>query len=376
MKEYKQTSESDMLSRFQVGMVLLPPLFVKSCMVLGGAKDAADARVELCLPGEPEGFRFAVEVKARATPQSVQLAMLQAKAAAQEGEWPMIQVPFLSSERLAALEQAQVSGVDLCGNGVVIVPGRLCVVRSGAPNRYRDSRPLSNPYRGRSAMVARMLMQRPQWESLSELTVAVQSAGCALSLPQASKAVQAMDEDLMVMKSAGAISLREPLRLLDRLGQEWRNARQFPGRSEGRAGVAKLQAAIPTGSRQTLRLPKGLDWARALSSKSSLQWAVSGTSSVGRYVMFAQGGPRRIVVSSMPVAMSLLGGISEPVPNFADVELLETNEPGFYFGNEIDENGIRWASRLQTWLELQGGDARQQDAAKDLREQILKEVQR
>jgi uncharacterized protein YfdQ (DUF2303 family) len=31
---------------------------------------------------------------------------------------------------------------------------------------------------------------------------------------------------------------------------------------------------------------------------------------------------------------------------------------------------------LQTWLELQSGDARQQDAAKDLREQILKEARR
>lgn len=365
-----------MLSRFQVGAVLLPPLIVKSCTVLGGPKEKGDARVELALPGESEGFRFAVEVKARATPQTVQLAMTQAKAAAQEGEWPMIQVPFLSQERLDELERDQVSGVDLCGNGVVVVPGRLWVVRSGAPNRYRDSRPLSNPYRGRSAMVARMLLQRPRWESLSELTAAIKAEGVALSLPQASKAVQAMVEDLTVSKSAGAITLREPLRLLEKLGSEWRKPRQFWRRDDENGRSVKIQSVSPVSSRRTLRLPAGMDWPRALSSDPSLQWAVSGESSVIRYAMFSQGGPRRIAVSSISLAMPLLGGTAEPVPNFADVELMETDEPGFYFGNETDENGIRWASRLQTWLELQSGDARQQDAAKDLRDQILKEAQR
>jgi hypothetical protein len=356
MKENKRISESTMLSRLQVGAVLLPPLVVRSCTLLGGPKEKADARVELELPGEPEGFRFAVEVKARATPQTVQLAMAQARAAAQEGEWPMIQVPFLSPERLDELEREKVSGVDLCGNGVVMVPGRLWVVRSGAPNRYRDSRPLNNPYRGRSAMVARMLLQRPRWKSLSELAAAIQAAGIELSLPQASKAVQAMVEDLIVSKNAGAIVLHEPLRLLDKLGSEWRKPR--------------VQAT------QALRIPGGTNWARVLSSNPLLKWATTGESSVTRYTMFSQGGPRRIAVSSLPLAMTLLGGTPEPVPNFADVELMDTDEPGFFFDNETDENGIRWASRLQTWLELQSGDARQQDAARDLRDQILKRAQR
>ena len=356
MKENEQISESMMISRFQTGMVLLPPLIVRSCTVLGGAKEKADARLELGLPGGSEVFRFAVEVKARATPQTVQLAMMQAKAAAQEGEWPMIQVPFLSPERLEELERERVSGVDLCGNGVVVVPDRLWVVRSGAPNRYRDSRPLNNPYRGRSAMVARMLLQRPRWESLSELAAAVQAAGAALSLAQASKAVQAMGEDLILSKSAGGITLREPLRLLDKLGSEWRKPR--------------------VRARQALRLPADMDWARALSSNPLLKWAMTGESSVTRYAMFAQAGPRQLAVSSLPLALTLAGGTPETVPNFADAELMETEEPGFFFGNETDEKGIRWASRLQAWLELQAGDARQQEAATDLRDQILKEAQR
>lgn len=349
----KQTREALMLSRLEEGAVLLPPLVVKSCSVLNAA-DKADARVELALPGGLEGFRFVVESKARSTPQTIQLAMVQAESAAKSGEWPMIQVPFLSADRLEELEREGVSGVDLCGNGVVIVPGRLYVMRSGAPNRYRDSRPLSNPYRGRSAMVARVLLQCPEWNSLSELAEAVKTTGAKLSLPQVSKAVQALCEDLIASKRAGVIILKEPMRLLDRLGSEWRG--------------------LQVRQRQGLRLPAGLDWAGVLTSNPLLKWAIGGESSVTRYAMFSQGGARRIAVSDLPLAMTLLGGQSEPVPNFADVELLETEEPGLYFGNAVDERGVRWASRLQTWLELQSGDARQQVAAKDLRLQILKEA--
>jgi len=355
MKDNQQISEATMLSRIQAGTVLLSPLVVRACTVLD-ANEKADARVELAFPGAQEAFRFVVEVKARATPQTIQLAMAQAKSATKAGEWPMIQVPYLSPERLEELEREGVSGVDLCGNGVVLVPGRLCVVRSGAPNQYRDSRPLNNPYCGRSAMVARMLLQRPRWELLSELAEAIQSAGAVLSLPQVSKAVQAMAEDLIVSKGARVIALNEPLRLLDKLGSEWR------------------KPAVR--GRQALRLPPSKDWACVLANSPDLKWAVTGESSVTRYAMFSQGGPRRIAVSSLPLALTLLGGTPEPVPNFADVELVETNEAGFFFGNETDEKEVRWASRLQTWLELQSGDARQQDAAKDLREQILKEVRR
>jgi len=39
------------------------------------------------------------------------------------------------------------------------------------------------------------------------------------------------------------------------------------------------------------------------------------------------------------------------------------DEPGYYFDNAVDENGLRWASVLQTWIELANGDSRQKDAA-------------
>lgn len=203
-------------------------------------------------------------------------------------------------------------------------------------------------------MVARMFLSRARWESLAELADATEVAGCKVSMAQTSKTVQALKEDLIVSKSKTAITLSNPLSLLEKLGSEWR----------------KLQSP----RRQFLRLPPNAQWARALESNPQLQWSLTGEASVKRYTMFAQSGPRRIAVTNLALALPLVGGVPEKVPNFADVELVETNEPGFYMGTEIDEDGVRWASKLQTWIELQAGDARQRDAAGDLRERLLREV--
>ena len=355
MAKNKKITESQMLARLQPGTVVLAPLLVRKCEVLGnGGGRSADAYLELALPGKAEHYRFVLETKTRSTPQGVQLAVAQARAAVRQGEHPMIQVPYLSPEWLEKLERQGVSGVDLCGNGVIVVPDRLWIQRSGQPNRYRESRALIDPYRGRSAMVGRALMQRPSWSGLNALAEWTKEQGARLSLSQVSKAVRAMEEDLVVSRAKGSIVVSDPQRLLDQLGRGW-----------GRPSI---------GARQFLTLPGGRESLADLSAIPSLKWTVTGQSAGSRYVVHVQGGPQQIAVTDVASARIRLGGVIEPVPSFADVELLETHEPGFYFGCETDEKGIRWASRLQTWLELQNGDARQQEAAQELRRQILKGV--
>ena len=174
----KKLTEAEMLARLQTGTVILPPLIIRQCELFSSHRQGmADAYLELGLPDSPESFRFILESKTRATPQHVQLALAQARAKARLGEHPMVQVPYLSPERLSELEREQASGIDLCGNGVVIVPGRLWIVRSGRPNEYRDSRPLNNPYSGRSSLVGRALLEQPSWPTLTRLTAWIKEQG-------------------------------------------------------------------------------------------------------------------------------------------------------------------------------------------------------
>ena len=58
------------------------------------------------------------------------------------------------------LEREGVSGLDLCGNGVVTVPGEWLVYRTGKPNLYPQSFPIKNVFRGASSLVARVFLLR------------------------------------------------------------------------------------------------------------------------------------------------------------------------------------------------------------------------
>jgi len=269
----------------------------------------------------------------------------------------MIFLPYLSPDRLKELEERSVSGIDLCGNGIIYVPNKICVLRTGQPNLYPDSRTLANPFRGRSALVGRMLLANPQWDRLSDLTEAIKrrSQLKGLSLSQVSKTISAYADETIVQKQGSTIKLIDPVGLLDNLGKEWRpNSPRRQVSYRGIDGKAKLAE---------------------LSKSDKLAWSLTGESSATRYCSIAQGGPLRVAVTDMKLAESTLRLTTESVPNFADVVLMETRDEEYFFANEPDGKGIRFASRIQTWLELNHGDARQRETAKDLYQEIIKDIQ-
>ncbi len=348
----QQVSESVLLSRIQTGAKLLQSLLISSCsfeVARGGCK--ADAFIEVVWPESPEIFKFVVEIKSRSSAQSISQAISMVRRVVGKDEYPLIMVPYLSPERLTDLEEARVSGIDLCGNGVVVVPGKVYVFCTGYPNRFRDIRPLISPYRGRSAMVARTFLRQPFVRSLTELDSMLREAGIVLSLSQVSKAVSALVDDMILRKTDSTIKLIDAESLIDRLTTSWRKPLIY--------------------QRRALRLTAAQDAISCLSNDPSLRWVVAGESSAMRYLAFSQGGPLCIAVSSLYSAVKLLGGEPESVLNFADIELIETDNDGVFFDFEVDEQGRRWSSKIQTLLELSSGDPRQKEAARELRAQIL-----
>lgn len=245
--------EEKLLARLKPGEEAIPPLVVRSVRVDELDKNV-DARVILGLKGETSDYSFVVEAKSRSTPLVIRSAMAQAKAAAQKGENPLIVVPYLSDERLLELEQEKVSGIDLCGNGLVIVPRRLYVRRSGQPNCYPDSRPLSKPFAGRSALVARVLLMRSEWPSLNEVASALKREGAELSLAQVSKAVKAMVEEVAILKERGKILVFDKQVLIDRLAFGWKKPRFR--------------------RQQAFRLEADKNWPDRLAEAQGLRWAV------------------------------------------------------------------------------------------------------
>ena len=356
MNKLKKINESELLSTFREGRrVILAPLRLvgveqESVRTAGPRDEQVDAVIEGALPGEPEGFRFVVEVKSGYTPLVVRDAMAQVKRYTKKGEYPMILVPYLSEERLVELEAEEVSGIDLCGNGLVTVPGRLLIRRTGAPNLYPDSRPLQNPFQGKSAMVARVFLRELSFSSVGGVREAVQKGGVDISLSQVSKSVQALKEALVVGGKKRSMHLLDPDRLMDQLANAWR---------------PEVKKEI------YLKLPGGLEGLTRLNNVRDVDWSLTGTASVARYAALGQSGPMDVAVTDLGRAVTCLEGRVETVPGYADVRLLETEEPGFYFDVSVADNGVRWASRLQTWIELRNGDARQQTAAREIRGQLV-----
>lgn len=81
-----------------------------------------------------------------------------------------------------------------------------------------------------------------------------------------------------------------------------------------------------------------------------------------------------MAVSDLRLAESILSLTPENVPSFANIELIETLDDSAYFANERDDDGVRYASRIQTWLELNSGDARQRETARDLYQSIIRDL--
>ena len=211
---------------------------------------------------------------------AVQAAIAQIKHAVSKNPgYPMILVPYLSPERLEELEREQVSGLDMCGNGIVVLHDRkVLILRSGKPNTIPQPRPLNNPYAGRSALVARMLLEKPTWNYLKDLVEAIHRAGGIVSVPQASKALSALEDDLIVWKQ-GIIALKQPELLLEKLDRAFE------------------RPAIR--NRVYLRLRSKPDFGNRLKVEARLLWTVTGESSVIRYVGFVQSGPTKVAVSNL-----------------------------------------------------------------------------
>jgi len=322
---------------------------------------SAQGEVDAIVEGERAGLRaiFALEFKAFSTPRTIRDAAAKAKAYAQrEDLQPLVVVPFLNPERLGELEREGVSGIDLCGNGAVVVPGRIAIYRTGARNKFPNSAAIKNIYQRNSSTVARVFLARPRFGSVSEVQAEIQrrslSAKNSVSLATVSKALKTMQEDLIIRRDGGAISLLQADKLLDKLARNYAPQRSSPVRAKVVAADGELFATL-------LSAAADLD----------VPLTATGTASVTRYAVM-QRGPVLSVYCAEPRSLleRVAGDTSDRFPN---VEIIETSEPVFYFDTRL-EDGFRWASPVQVYLELASGDKRDRETAEQVRELILNTV--
>ncbi|HEX6565257.1 MAG TPA: hypothetical protein VF020_13285 [Chthoniobacterales bacterium] len=354
----KAPQEKDILDRLSTGELTLRPLNFR--MITREPKGGAIDMI-IDVAWKDQSVMFAVECKAVSTPRMVRDAAAQAKAYAQrENYLPMVVVPFLDKERLDELEREEISGIDLCGNGTVIAPGKFAVYRTGAPNQFRNSAPIKNIYQRNSSIVGRVFLACPRYASVTEIQDEVRrrtSMWSPISLATVSKALQGLEEDLIVKRDSLAISLVQPDKLLEKLASSFTWKRD---QTVIRAKVALEENAL-------------FDVLLKAADEERIPLVATGLASVSQYAVMQRGPFLSVYCPNPEALLKQIGGTS--TERFPNIEIIEADESFLYF-DAREQGGFRWASPIQVYLELMSGDKRDRETAEQVRGLILDTVRK
>lgn len=318
-----------------------------------------DAMAEIAWDGI--AFTFAVEARVPFNPKAIVDAAQRVILAAKELKVnPLVVTPYLSDQQLRTLESKQVSGIDLCGNCVIVVPERLLIYRTGKPNVYPSGNPIRNVYRGTSSLIARTFLLRPEYETTQQLLDEVATRGGTATLPTVSKVCSSLEDDLIIeRKTQGRttrLSLLQPDKLLSCLVENYEAPavqKQVTGKSElDEKAFEKL----------------ALQWSR----DNQERFVRTGTSSSDRYATIAREPIRRYYCTDVSGIIDRLGNDWRETDRFPTIELLETGDPTVYF----DARDTTEASPIQVYLELSAGDKRERETAEQIQLLLLSDAKR
>jgi hypothetical protein len=356
-------TEKEMLDQLRQGKIQLPPLtfsFIGDQLNVGDNK-RIDAYVEA--KWKRKSARFAVECKALSTPKFFQNSINYLKSLPlPKNISPMLFMPFLNERQLKELEREGISGIDLCGNCVVVYPGTFSVFRSGGKNRFPSSAAIKNIYRKNSSMVGRGFFVYSDFQTVQDIRVTINQRNLLvnrwnkkpMSLSTVSKVLKTMVEDLIITRTE-TIRLLQPDKLLEKLRKNYNPP----------AVKERIRLKIPGDNKSILKLLS------EQSQQLELPLIASGTSSVTRYTVMQRGDLLTVYCPKVEMLLNRLPGSQSD--RFPNLELLETEDEPVYF-DARQEDGFWWASPLQVYMELMVGDKRDQETADQLKALILNDA--
>jgi hypothetical protein len=263
------------------------------------------------------------------------------------------------------LEREEVSGVDLCGNGVIIVPGKLYVERSGQRNQFPSSAPIKSVYRRKSSLVGRVFLARPQYPRIGDVVAEINRRnilaawqGRAITFGTVSKVLRTLEDDLILGREGSSLRLLQADKLLEKLSMNY-TPPKTPDIINWRIAMTDASASSIMG------ILSG-------AFQGAVPAVVTGTSSVSMYAVM-QG--KDTISIYCPDPEGWLANVpGSRTDRFPTISVIRTDDASVYF-DARRESGLVWASPVQTYLELKMGDKRDQDTALQVRDLILSGVQ-
>jgi hypothetical protein len=360
----KKPTEKEMLGQLREGKVQLPPLSIRFLDRRRnvGVNPRLDAFIEVSW--QQNLAKFVVECKALSTPKAFRNSVNLLKTLPiPKGYLPLLFMPFLNEKQLRELEREGISGIDLCGNGVVIVPDSFAVFRSGGKNRFPSSALIKNIYRKNSSMVGRVFLHCFAYDSVQEVCAEINRRNPlvnrwskkAISLSTVSKALKTLEEDLIILRES-TIKLVQPDKLLEKLSQNYDNPMV---KRRIRMKVSENEGAL-------------LGLLLKISEDPYLPLVATGLSSITQYAVMQRGDMLSVYCPRLEGLLELLPG--DQSNRFPNLELLETEDETVYF-DARQQGGIWRTSPVQVYLELMSGDKRDREVAEQVKSLLMKDFE-
>lgn len=354
MRKSPLPTVADMINQLRQGRVEFPPV----CLAW---EDSPRKEINgiLRIRWHGTSVRFAIACKRASNPKSLTEAAIEIRKNASLVKLrPLIVVPYLDDAALGWLEDKNVSGIDLCGNGVIIATNKFYLRQVGNPNRFCVETTIKNIYRGNSSTVARLFLVKPWFDSVQDAVNELTLRGGQVTLATVSKVCKRLEEDLIIERRRGNVTtlrLLQPDKLLDKL------TANYVAPTESDRVTGKLRESKPLEFRKLLQ-----DWAR----KSASRVALTGASSVSAYAVMARQEKEEYFCSDVASLLRTLGARFQPTDRFATIVLRQIAEHEMFFDRRDDLT----ASPIQTYLELSKGDKRDQETAAQVRRLILNAI--
>ncbi|MDR1141347.1 MAG: hypothetical protein LBL62_06625 [Planctomycetaceae bacterium] len=268
-------------------------------------------------------FPFAIDIKCGYVPLSLIRSAIEQmpRYAKQLDRHLMIYIPYIPNEAKQMLSDAEISGVDLCGNLLINIPGKIYIERLGNPNLFPSASSIRNIYRKNSSMVPRMFLLQPQFDSMTDLVVKLRQHKGHLTQPTVSKICQQLEENLIIKKQKGtavnqkSLVLIQPEKLLEQLEKNYTSV------DSQNIRTAKLK--IP----QTEFLERLVRWGES-SGEKIVQTGISGAPA---YAVMVRENILSFYCRNVKKVLSVFESDLEETSRFSDVCFAEPSENFVYF---------------------------------------------
>lgn len=352
-------TEEEMLRTLSDGQVSLGPFHIELETPLRSPDLAGDGVLGVRWSGVKIHRRFAFEVRGQWSQRHLDQALTRLRESSLP---PLVIFPYLADDHLDELLTRGVSGLDLCGNGLLYGPPNLFVLRSGAPSEFRHPAvtPLVYQSRTLASLVPRVFLVRSSFQSVREVQetcharmMGPRGGGRTLALSTVSKALAQLEEDLVITRKGRASRLIEPDRLITNLTRAF-NTPAVTGHFLGKTPLAPAEL-----------------WRRLQGLRPATAAVATGRASAGHYTGLTGPERQQLYVSDLRVVQEALE--ARPTQAFPNLELFETADHAPYFDARLHE-GALWSSPIQTYLELAHGSAREVDTSQELQARLVQQA--